>query len=199
MPCRRLRVRVPSVAPYGAVVEMAKTPASQAGDCEFDPRRHHQYVPVVKWYHSSLLSCQIRVRIPSGAPYASLAQLEEQPALNRQALGSNPRRRTICTDGGTGRHAGLRSLWAVRRSMRVRVSLGTPNMHRWWNWNTHRSQTPGLRALRVRLPPCVPYGQVANRQTRRTVNPFPSGVVGSTPTLPTKSIGHSAKPRYARC
>ena len=30
------------------------------------------------------------------------------------------------------------------------------------------------------------YGEVANRQTRRTVNPLPNGVVGSTPTLPTK-------------
>lgn len=29
------------------------------------------------------------------------------------------------------------------------------------------------------------YGSVANRQTRRAVNPFPSGVVGSTPTWPT--------------
>ena len=37
----------------------------------------------------------------------------------------------------------------------------------------------------VRVHPGAPYGQVANRQTRRTVNPFLSGVAGSTPALPT--------------
>lgn len=138
---------------FGHRVEMAKTPASQAGDCEFDPRRHHQYVPVVKWYHSSLLSCQIRVRIPSGAPYASLAQLEEQPALNRQVLGSNPRRRTICTDGGTGRHAGLRTLWPEQGS----CEFESRSVHQ--------------------------YAQVVELEYTPVSDTGPSGAAGSTPAL----------------
>ena len=44
----------------------------------------------------------------------------------------------------------------------------------------------------VRLLHCVPFNRgVANRQTRRTVNPFPSGVVGSAPTSPTNLCRYS--------
>lgn len=46
-------------------------------------------------------------------------------------------------------------------------------------------QLATLEVTRQKTQPCR-QGQVANRQTRRAVNPFPSGVVGSTPTLPTK-------------
>lgn len=45
---RRPRVQVPSQPPYGSLVKMVKTPASQAGSVGFKSHRSHQYARMVE-------------------------------------------------------------------------------------------------------------------------------------------------------
>ena len=49
---------------------------------------------IVKWYHSSLLSCQFWVRVSVSAPKGPLVQWSERPAHNRGVVGSSPTRTT---------------------------------------------------------------------------------------------------------
>ena len=69
------------------------------------PHHHiHDYFPL----HPAVLFFLI-LRY-SNTTHPPIAQLVEQPALNRWVLGSNPSGRT-CRGGGIGRRAGFRNRW----------------------------------------------------------------------------------------
>lgn len=67
---RRMKVRHLPVPPLGAIDESAKSPASQAGGCEFKPHWHHQTMRCVGRIGrvTALSRRNLRVRPPYASP-----------------------------------------------------------------------------------------------------------------------------------
>ena len=102
----------------GAIDEMVKSPASQAGGCGFDSRWHHHSL-VSQWSMCFPLTGESGLQ-RSKAPYGSLAQMVEHPAVNRSVAGSSPAGAAIL-----GYSQAVRQPTLTRSSL-VRIQLPQP-------------------------------------------------------------------------